>query len=140
MFTREELLRSPEYWFEEAQNELYRQVVEYKERQGINQTQLAEELGVTKGYVSQILKGEFNYTLKKLIEISLAIGQVPKIDYVPLAKVIADDAKSVFLQLHSGEPAFMPLSSVSTPNEIKSEVAEPLINFTSPVSTIKVAI
>jgi transcriptional regulator with XRE-family HTH domain len=94
MFSREELLRSPEYWFEEAQNELYRQVVEYKERKEINQTQLAEELGVTKGYVSQILKGEFNYTLKKLIEISMAIGQVPKIEYSSLEKIIEDDNKS----------------------------------------------
>ena len=94
MFTRKELLSSPEYWFEDAQNELYRQVVEYKEKKKITQTELAKELGVTKGYVSQILKGEFNYTLKKLIEISLAIGQVPKIEYISLSKIINDDAKS----------------------------------------------
>jgi transcriptional regulator with XRE-family HTH domain len=88
--TREELLRSPEYWFENAQNELYRQVVEYKEKKGINQTELAEELGVTKGYVSQILKGEFNYTLKKLIEISLA-------EYKTVADVIAEDKQTQFI-------------------------------------------
>lgn len=93
MLTREEILKSPEYWFEEAQNELYRQVVDYKERKKITQTQLAEELGVTKGYVSQILKGEFNYTIKKLIEISLAIGKVPRIQYSPISKIIDEDAK-----------------------------------------------
>ena len=93
MVTREEILKSPEYWFEEAQNELYRQVVDYKERKKITQTQLAEELGVTKGYVSQILKGEFNYTMKKLIEISLAIGKVPKIEYSPISNAIEKDAK-----------------------------------------------
>ena len=101
MFTREELLSSPEYWFENAQNELYRQVIEYKERKGINQTQLAEELGVTKGYVSQILKGEFNYTLKTLIDISLAIGVVPKIEYTALSEVIESDRKIEFFQTHS---------------------------------------
>lgn len=88
MFTREELLRSPEYWFEDAQNELYRQVIAYKERKGINQTQLAEELGVSKGYVSQILKGEFNYTLKTLIDISLAIGIVPKLSTSNFRKLL----------------------------------------------------
>jgi transcriptional regulator with XRE-family HTH domain len=101
MITREELLTSPEYWFENAQNELYRQVVEYKETKGINQTELAAELGVTKGYVSQILKGEFNYTLKKLIEISLAIGKVPQIEYKAISEVLADDRKTQYLPIQS---------------------------------------
>lgn len=94
MFTREEVLRSPEYWFEEAQNELYRQVVEYMEKSGLNQTQLAEKLGVSKGYVSQILKGEFNYTLKKLIEISLAVGKVPQVEYKRIEEVINEESKT----------------------------------------------
>ena len=94
MFTREEVLRSPEYWFEEAQNELYRQVVEYMEKSGLNQTQLAEKLGVSKGYVSQILKVEFNYTLKKLIEISLAVGKVPQVEYKRIEEVINEESKT----------------------------------------------
>ena len=94
MFTREEVLRSPEYWFEEAQNELYRQVVEYMEKSGLNQTQLAEKLGVSKDYVSQILKGEFNYTLKKLIEISLAVGKVPQVEYKRIEEVINEESKT----------------------------------------------
>lgn len=90
MITRKELLQSPEYWFEEAQNELYRQVVEYMEREGLNQSQLAAKLEVSKGYISQILKGEFNYTLKKLIELSLAVGKVPQIQYIPIAGILKD--------------------------------------------------
>ena len=100
MITREELLKSPEYWFENAQNELYRQVTEYKESKGINQTELAAELGVTKGYVSQILKGEFNYTLKKLIEISLAIGKVPQIEYKAISEVLTEDSKTQYLPIN----------------------------------------
>lgn len=94
MITREELLKSPEYWFENAQNDLFRQVTEYMEKEGINQNQLANRLGVTKGYVSQILKGEFNYTLKKLIEISLAIGKVPQIEYKTIADIISEDNRT----------------------------------------------
>jgi transcriptional regulator with XRE-family HTH domain len=90
MLTRKELLATPEYWFEQAQNELYRQVIEYMETEGINQTQLAEKLGVSKGYISQVLKGEFNYTLKKLIELSMAVGKVPKIEYQAIDDVIAE--------------------------------------------------
>ena len=120
MFTREELLSSPEYWFEDAQNELYRQVVVFMENELLNQTQLAKKLGVTKGYVSQILKGEFNYTLKKLIEISLAVGQVPKIEYVPITKVIEDDAKTIFVEISPAIPVFVNLE-ISTTNKARIE-------------------
>ena len=100
MITRQQLLSSPEYWFEEAQNDLYRQVIEYMEQEGLTQTQLAGKLGVSKGYVSQILKGEFNYTLKKLIDISLAIGCVPKIEYKSLESVMEDDRRTEYLKTH----------------------------------------
>jgi transcriptional regulator with XRE-family HTH domain len=99
MITREELLRSSEYWFENAQNDLYGQVIEYMDKEGINQNQLATRLGVSKGYVSQILKGEFNYTLKKLIEISLAIGKAPQIEYKRIEDVIAEDERTHFFSI-----------------------------------------
>lgn len=91
MITREELIKSPEYWFEEAQNELFRQVTDYIENEKINQTELAQRLKVSKGYISQILNGNFNYTLKKLIEISLAIGVIPKIQYKSIAQELIED-------------------------------------------------
>jgi len=91
MVTRKEILRSPEYWFEEIQNELYRQVVEFMEQENLNQTQLADRLGVSKGYISQLLKGEFNHSLKKLIELSLSMGRVPRIEYKAIAQVLEED-------------------------------------------------
>lgn len=97
MLTREELLRTPEYWFEQAQDELFRQVTEFMEKEGINQTELAQKLGVTKGYVSQVLKGEFNYTLKKLIELAMAVGKVPIIEYRPVEQVVTEDNRSRYL-------------------------------------------
>lgn len=97
MFTREELLRTPEYWFEQAQNELYRHVTAFMEKEGINQTQLAEKLGVSKGYISQVMKGGFNYTLKKLIELSMAVGKIPTIEYKAIDEVILDDNHSRYL-------------------------------------------
>ena len=111
MNSREELLKSPEYWFEHSQNELYAQVITYMEREGINQAQLAKEFGVTKGYVSQILHGEFNYTLKKLIEISLAVGQVARIEYTPLNQVIKEDAKTSYFEFSTKSPAFMRMTT-----------------------------
>ena len=68
MKTREELMLTKEFWFETLQNDIYRVVSDYIANEGINQTQLADKLGVSKGYISQILNGNFNATLKKLIE------------------------------------------------------------------------
>lgn len=94
MLNRTEILNSPEYWFEEAQNELYRQVILFMEKEKLNQKQLAEKLGVSKGYISQILKGEFNYTLKKLIELSMAVGRVPVIEFKDINELINEDSNS----------------------------------------------
>ena len=86
MLKHEELVNRPEYWLETIQNEIYRQVSEYLKVNNMTQSQLAIQLGVSKGYVSQVMKGEFNYTIKKLIELSLALGKAPVIQFKPLDK------------------------------------------------------
>jgi transcriptional regulator with XRE-family HTH domain len=120
MITRSQLLQSPEYWFDEAQNEFYRQVTEYMNEEGLNQTQLAERLHVTKGYISQILKGEFNYTLKKLIELSLAIGKVPQIDYKSISEILVNDNSVSFFPF--AENAAAQTFQASTTLSISSEL------------------
>ena len=91
MITREELLKTEEYWFETIQNEIYRQVEDYLRENNLTQSQFAEKLGVTKGYVSQILNGNYNATLKKLIELSLAVEIAPVFDFQNLNKYIKED-------------------------------------------------
>ena len=91
MITREELLKTGEYWFETIQNEIYRQVEVYLRENNLTQSQFAEKLGVTKGYASQILNGNYNATLKKLIELSLAIDIAPVLDFQYLNEYIKED-------------------------------------------------
>lgn len=88
--TREELLRCPEYWTTLIQNELYRQIESYMEEHNMNKSQLAEHLGCSRGYVTQLLNGDFDHKISKLVELSLAIGMVPTIDFRELEHV--DDA------------------------------------------------
>ncbi len=96
MNTREELLKAEEYWFETLQNSIYRMVAEYIQKEGINQTQLAEMLGVSKGYISQIMNGNFNYTLKKMIELSLALKKAPVFEFKDLNQYIQEDTQKRF--------------------------------------------
>jgi transcriptional regulator with XRE-family HTH domain len=108
MLKREELVNRPEYWLETIQNELFRQVTAYLKDNNLTQNQFAEQLGVSKGYVSQIMKGEFNYTLKKLIELSLAVGKAPVIGFKPLAEIIPAESDVSY-------PETQPLNQVAEP-------------------------
>jgi transcriptional regulator with XRE-family HTH domain len=81
MLSNTELMKTPEYWVEVIQNRLFEEVHNYLSKEQMTQTQLAEQLGVSKGYISQILNGNFNHTLRKLVEISLAIGVVPDVNF-----------------------------------------------------------
>ena len=85
-----ELYSNEGYWTTKIQLELYRSLVGYMEEQKLSRTQLARKLGVTKGYVSQILNGDFNHKLSKLVEISLAIGLVPDIKFRNLDELISN--------------------------------------------------
>jgi predicted XRE-type DNA-binding protein len=111
MLKREELVTRPEYWLETIQNEIFRQVTCYLKDNNMTQSQFAEQLGVTKGYVSQIMKGEFNYTLKKLIELSLAVGKAPVIAFKPLGEIISGESEKVC------SPEMPRINKVAEPNE-----------------------
>ena len=89
--TRNELVESREYWIAKIQLDLFSQIEAYMTQQRLSRTQLANKLGVTKGYVSQILNGDFDHKISKLVELSLAIGLVPMISYQPIQEVIEAD-------------------------------------------------
>ena len=85
---RKELLHTNGYWVAQIQIELYNQLSDYMKKHHLNRSQLADKLGVTKGYVSQILNGDFNHRLSTLVELSLAMGKAPVIQFSDLDKII----------------------------------------------------
>lgn len=88
---RDELLKSKEYWIAKIQMDLYQLIENYCIEKKITKTQLAKELGVSKGYISQILNGNFDHKLSKLVELSLAFGKVPIIEYENVEKYTSPD-------------------------------------------------
>lgn len=84
---RLELLQTNDYWVAKIQIELYNQLSDYMKKHHLNRSQLADKLGVTKGYVSQILNGDFNHRLSTLVELSLAMGKAPVIQFSDLDKI-----------------------------------------------------
>lgn len=92
---REELLKNEGYWISKIQTELYREVIAFMERNKMNSTQLAKYLGCSKSYISQLLNGNFNHKLTKLVELSLAIGKAPIIEFRDLKKVVKEDTDNI---------------------------------------------
>lgn len=93
--SRKEVLSSPEYWIAKAQIDLYDHAEKFMEVNDLNRVKLAKYLGVSKGYVSQLLNGDYDHRLSKFIELAIAFGFVPKIDFIPIEEVIAEDKNNV---------------------------------------------
>ena len=91
MTEREELLRSPEYWTTKAQFDLYACAEDYMRSHQMNRTQLAEYLGVSKGYVSQLLNGDYDHKFSKFVELAMAFGVVPKIEFQSIDEALNED-------------------------------------------------
>lgn len=83
--TREELIKSKGYWIAKLQTDLYRELMDYIEKNHITRSQLAKLLDCSEWYVSQLLNNNLDYKISKLVEISLAIGKVPVIEYKELS-------------------------------------------------------
>lgn len=88
---REELLKSPEYWVAKTQIDLFNNVNDYLKENKISRIELANKLGVTKGYISQVLNGTCDHRLSKIYELSLAIGKVPTLKFQDIQTILDDD-------------------------------------------------
>lgn len=88
---RKQLLSSKEYWLSKIQIDLFNQVSSYLENNNMNRSELAKKLGVTKGYISQILNGDSDHRISKMVELSLAIGLIPDIRFKNLEEYLKTD-------------------------------------------------
>lgn len=73
------------------QTELFREIDKFMQEKGMNTAQLAAYLGCSKRYVWQLRNGEYDHKLSELVELSLAIGKVPLLEYVDAEQFISED-------------------------------------------------
>lgn len=101
----DELYRSPEFWEEYIRTELFNLVQDYMDEHSLTRTALAKQLGVTKGYLSQVLNGDSDHRLSKLVSIAIQIGKAPYIYFRDLDQVIesANRGESIFLNFEESE-------------------------------------
>jgi predicted XRE-type DNA-binding protein len=115
-----DLFKTKGYWMTKIQNDLYGEVSDYLESNEMNQSDFAKELNVSKGYVSQVMNGNFNFTLSKLIDLSLAINKVP-FTWENLDKYSDKVAQETFTPVVSIDTK---LVSINTTNQFTSVPAD----------------
>lgn len=81
---RSELIKSVEFWLTKYQILLFNELRKYLKENKMTQSDFAKEIGVSKGYISQILNGDFDHKLSKFIELSIAIKKAPMIHFESL--------------------------------------------------------
>ena len=114
----EERYRSKDYWTGILQLELFKLLNEYKKEKGLSQNGLAAELGFSKSYLSQVLNGNFDHRLSKLVELALAIGKIPEVNYRDIDTVVKE-AKGEYDSLHlsfSSKPQSVTIEQPATSN------------------------
>lgn len=92
---REELIKNKGYWISKIQLDLYNQVEKYMKENNLTRAALAEKLGFSKGYITQVLNGDSDHRISKLVELSLAIGKVPEITFQDLNQLIDDEQAGI---------------------------------------------
>ncbi|HEY5125377.1 MAG TPA: helix-turn-helix transcriptional regulator [Ignavibacteria bacterium] len=108
MITREDLLKSSEYWTEVIQNKIYSDFAEYVEINDIPNKQIAESLGLSKGRVSQILSGRnLNFRLDTLIKLCLTIDKIPDFHLIDVNEFIARDSKATIPIIFKDMPCIL---------------------------------
>jgi len=98
----------------------------------ITQSEIASRLGVSSSYVSQVLNGNFNFTLKKLIEIGLMMNKVPSIEFLDPVEFWANQSRSWInsfsAKMEIGQTTIV---SASSDRYITMPESGKLIHFTS---------
>ena len=82
MTTRESTLKDKAYWLAQIQSQVHHLLEHYRIEHQLTKTQLAAKLGVSKGYITQILNGDFDHKVSKLVELALAFDKVPVFEYM----------------------------------------------------------
>ena len=64
----------PEYWEEGAVLDFTEALYIAMEEQGVTRAELARRLGTSQAYITRVLSGNANFTLKTMSKLALALG------------------------------------------------------------------
>ncbi len=97
--SRKDLLTSQEYVTTKIQLSLLDLIENYRIKKQLTQTGLSEELGVSKGYISQLLRGTYDHKISKLVELALSCNYMPILKFIDLDEYVTNDSLDKIYEL-----------------------------------------
>ncbi len=73
---------SSDYILEGVILDVTEQIVAVMQEQEISRSELAERMGVSRAYITKLLRGEGNTTLRTLVRVALALDLRPQVSFV----------------------------------------------------------
>ena len=73
----------------------------FMKKNNLNKTQLAEKLNFSKGYISQVLNGDFDHKLSKMVDLSLSCNTIPLMFFVDKDDFVKNDSEDKTYELKS---------------------------------------
>ena len=94
----EQLMESPEfrklYAIEGLITEAGEFIARLMQEQGVTKAELARRLGKSRAYITQMLSGSANLTVRTLAEVAYALGAEVKLEAVPVEGVVRQQAQA----------------------------------------------
>lgn len=80
-------------------------VQDYLDENNMSRKELAEKLGVSKGYISQVLNGDSDHRLSKIVSLATSLGKAPYIYLKDINEVLSNDnnGNSVYIDFEELE-------------------------------------
>jgi len=88
-----EAQRTPGFQFERLVVDLTEEICQAMQDQGISRSELAKRLGKSKAWITKLLRGDQNMTLKTVVTVLWELGQTLNVDvqpYLELSESVSD--------------------------------------------------
>lgn len=86
-----QLQQTPEYWTTQIQLGLLGLIQKYLDENKMKRVEFAKKIGVTKGYISQVMHGDYDHRISKMVELAMAVGYVPQVNFVPAERAFDEN-------------------------------------------------
>lgn len=124
-----------QYWTTQIQMKLLQLIQTYLDENQMTRTELAEKLGVTKGYVSQVMAGDYDHRISKMVELTMTIGYIPQIEFIP-AETVFSESEAFDLKPTKAEKSDISKNTVMFPKPVDLDAGTTSTYNTYPINTI----
>jgi len=116
-----DLISTEEYWTTHFQTILFEAIDDYLTKTKKKKSTFAKEIGVSKGYVSQILNGDADHKISTFVKFILASGHIPELkittikDYLNKQETFKNNQEKMSLKnVHLEKTSLQKESSATT--------------------------